>query len=52
VQFNSEVKQVLDSWARQEAAVREAEQKKLVEFVLGSVQAKLSDPKMVFPSFT
>jgi F-type H+-transporting ATPase subunit b len=45
VEFTSQVKNVLDSWVRQEAAVREAEQKRLVAQVIENVKAKLLDPK-------
>jgi F-type H+-transporting ATPase subunit b len=46
-EFTSQVKNTLDSWVRQEAAVREAEQKRLVTQVLENVKTKLQDPKMV-----
>ena len=47
VAFNQEVKATLDSWVRQEAAVREAEQAKLVAQVMEAVKTKLADPKTV-----
>lgn len=47
VEFTQKVKGTLDQWIRQEAAVREAEQKQLVSHVIEKVKAKLQDPKMV-----
>ena len=46
-EFTSQVKQVLDSWVRQEAAVRESEQRKLSKQVIERVTAQLKDPKIV-----
>ena len=46
-EFTSHVKQVLDSWVRQEAAVRESEQRKLSKQVIERVTAQLKDPKIV-----
>lgn len=46
VHYTQEVKQVLDSWVRHEASVREKEQKMLVEHVIGKVKASLENPKM------
>ena len=47
-EFTGQVKQVLDSWVRQEAAVRESEQRKLSQQVIEKVTAQLKDSKMVF----
>lgn len=47
VAFTQDVKSVLDSWVRQEASIREAEQNKLVTKVIESVKEKLTDPKLV-----
>ena len=48
VAFTQDVKTVLDSWVRQEASIREAEQNKLVTQVIESVKQKLTDPKLVW----
>lgn len=47
VAFNQDVKGVLDSWVRQEAAAREAEQSQLVSKVISAVKEKLTDAKFV-----
>ncbi|KAJ3367168.1 atp4 subunit B of the stator stalk of mitochondrial F1F0 ATP synthase [Kappamyces sp. JEL0680] len=44
--FTQDVKSTLDSWVRQEAALREAEQVKLASQVIEAVKAKLADPKL------
>ncbi len=46
VQFKQEVKSVLDNWLRQEASIREQEQKTLAFTVIEKVKAKLADPKI------
>jgi F-type H+-transporting ATPase subunit b len=51
VAFNQDVKTILDSWVRQEASIREAEQNKLVSQVIESVKQKLTDPKLVRLTF-
>ena len=43
----AEIKSVLDSWVRYEAAIREREQKALAEAVIEKVKATISDPKVV-----
>ncbi|CAG8516664.1 3564_t:CDS:2 [Paraglomus occultum] len=42
----AEIKSVLDSWVRYEAAIREREQKALAEAVIEKVKAAISDPKV------
>ena len=45
--FSSDVKGVLDSWVRHEASVREREQKRLVQSVIGNISKKVQEPGFV-----
>ncbi|EWC45967.1 mitochondrial ATP synthase subunit 4 [Drechslerella stenobrocha 248] len=43
--FSNEAKQVLDSWVRYEAQVKQREQKELAEAIINKISAELKNPK-------
>ena len=45
--YYTKAKQVLDEWVRHETAIREREQKRIVQEVIAGVMESIQDPRFV-----